>query len=306
MLSVAFFKLCSSAPGFVWFFCIISVMLLILFMYCFHNFVEFSFCFLVALWASLKQIFLILCQASCRSPSLWDQLLVKYYDSLVVSCFFSVFFSISWSLSVLSLHLKKQTPLVFTDWIREINTFHQSCEGFWGILRPFLWLCYSIFLVSSWKDILKIEFLLSILQSHAMCWWFLISLLFLQLSFVCFPPIPQSWASFLCMCMLTSYLQRLASTSLRGAHREKTMGWGGEWGMQNIGSVHLPTVGDLQARHPQQLMSRFSGRDHHKVNRICIPLVCSILSPGWSPSCPLPTNHSTPHYIGGLRKNRYL
>ena len=66
-------------------------------------------------------------------------LLENYCISFMVSsCFLD--FSCSLMFVLLSLHLKKQSPPpCFTDGFSEINPFYQPCWGFWGFLRPFLW-----------------------------------------------------------------------------------------------------------------------------------------------------------------------
>lgn len=90
----------------LWFFLMISIRLLN-FSFClwmFTDFTELCFCFLVAHWASLKQLFWILYWVFCRSPCLWGQLLEDYCNTFVVSCFlaFSLFEVLSCLLNVLS------------------------------------------------------------------------------------------------------------------------------------------------------------------------------------------------------------
>ena len=56
---------------------------------------------------------------------------VWYHVSLIVC--------ITWSLALLSSHLKWQSPLsFFTDWLWGRNIFCHPCQAFWGFLRLFL------------------------------------------------------------------------------------------------------------------------------------------------------------------------
>lgn len=59
-----------------------------------------------------------------------------------------------------------------------------------------------------------------------------------MLRFLCFLPVSQSWAGFLCM--LHSYLQKLTLTALRGMHRELAIWMGYGWGTWSIGGACGP------------------------------------------------------------------
>ena len=58
-------------------------------MYCILDFGELSSCFLVAHWASLKQLFWILYQANLSSPFLWDQLVRQ--GCILSPCLFNLY-----------------------------------------------------------------------------------------------------------------------------------------------------------------------------------------------------------------------
>lgn len=99
-------------------FCL-SVKLVILFMYCFANFIE-LFLFSCGSLSSLKTTILNLYWANFYF--LGVLLLQNYYAPLVLSCFLD--FPLPGSFTWLWFHLKKQsTPIVFFDWFLERNTF---------------------------------------------------------------------------------------------------------------------------------------------------------------------------------------
>ena len=119
---------------FLWFF---FVKFLILFLYYFPDFVKLFFCFLIAHWTPLKQLFCILYHENHRSLFFGGQLLENSCFHFVVSRV--LLFSAPWSLALLSSYLKKQLPPpVFTDWLGERDTFLQPCLQFWGFLSLFV------------------------------------------------------------------------------------------------------------------------------------------------------------------------
>lgn len=120
----------------------ISVKLLILFMYCFLDFTELSFCvclaFFIAHWFSLKQLFLIIYHVSCISPYLLNSLLGNYWFSLVVSCVLDFLCSLKFCIYLHFWRSSYHQQSVETDFRKEKPC--QPCQGYWGFLRPFLWI----------------------------------------------------------------------------------------------------------------------------------------------------------------------
>lgn len=108
ILFIAFFSSGISA-GLSFFVCVISISVkcLILFVYCFLSLMGF-FCmyFLVAHWASFKQIFWILSQVNGRSPCFWGELLEYYCFPLVVSCLLDFQCSLKFYVAVFSFEVE--------------------------------------------------------------------------------------------------------------------------------------------------------------------------------------------------------
>ena len=78
-----------------------------------------------------------------------------------VWCHVSLIVCITWSLALLSAHLKRQSPLsFFTDWLWGRNIFCHPCQTFYGFLRLFLRVHWSI-LVPFCGRTLKLAYFLS-------------------------------------------------------------------------------------------------------------------------------------------------
>lgn len=113
----------------VWF-CMISVYLLN-FLFYFLNFHCLGYLYSYeAHWASLEQVILILCQAICTSPFLWDGVLESGVIFLVVCV----------CVCCLNHCIAVFTSEAVFPGLGEKH-FHQSTPwGFWGSLQSFLWI----------------------------------------------------------------------------------------------------------------------------------------------------------------------
>lgn len=109
---------------------------------------------------------------------------------------------------------------------------------------------------------------------------------------MCFLSILQSQASILHV--LTSHLQRPVLTS-EGMHREPALGC---QGVDEACRVFGLSMGQLlypQKWHHQWIVCGFPDGVHEVVSRICVPLLCCILSPGCHSFSPSLTLYCTVH-----------
>lgn len=144
---------------------------------------------------------------------------------------------------MLSLHLKKSPPPGFTDWLRREIPFGSLVRDS-EALRSFLCILMlhtSCFLLDR-GDFLRFLYLLLILQSHPMCCQSPVyfSLGSAECSILCTFSQFCSQAGFLHM--LSSFLQSLTSTTVRGS-TELAIGYGQS--VQNTGSSHGLLVGSI-------------------------------------------------------------